>query len=246
MKNSKASAERYSRQLVLKEIGAKGQLKLSKACVAVVGCGALGTNTADSLVRAGVGRVILLDRDLVEYSNLQRQSVFSEEDAGQPKAWAVEQRLEKVNSDVKIDSVIDDLNSSNMQVHLKEADLVLDCTDNMETRKALNEYCLKARKPWIYAAVVQTYGYVMPVLPGKTACLKCLLKKNPRTCDLPACGTHGVLNTAAKLVSAIQATQALKFIVTGEFDEGLFYSDAWNNKSDRLTVARNEECEACG
>ena len=245
MKNSKTSAERYSRQLVLREIGAKGQEKLSKACVAVVGCGALGSNAADLLARAGVGRLLLFDRDFVELSNLQRQALYDESDVGKPKALAARARLERVNPAIRVESFVEDVSLEGAGKHFKKAGLVLDCTDNLEARKALNEYSVKSGKPWVYAAVVQTYGYVMPVVPGKTPCLECLFRKMPKACDLPACGTHGVLNSAAKLIASVQATQALKFIVEGKFDEGLFYCDAWNNKFDWFKVSMDTACKAC-
>src|SRR3989338_2556602 len=168
---------RYSRQEIFPEIGKKGQQKLGKSSVAVIGLGALGSVSADLLARAGIGKLILIDRDVVEFSNLQRQSLFDETDIGKPKAVAAFEKLKKINSEVKVEFIIDDLNFENTNKDLKNISLILDCTDNLETRFLINDFSVKNKVPFIYASAVASKGYIFDIIPGRTACLRCFLKE---------------------------------------------------------------------
>ena len=202
--------ERYSRQVLLQEIGAEGQLLLQRKKVAIVGIGALGTVSSELLARAGVGSLLLVDRDVIEESNLQRQVLFDEDDLGKSKAAAAREKLEKINQHILIETKAIHLNNKNIGF-LKEMDLVLDCTDNLETRFLINEFCKKEQIPWIYAAAIRTSGYVMPIMPAG-ACLRCFLD----TANLETCDTVGVLNTATVSIAALQTTLALKMLLHKE------------------------------
>ena len=206
--------DRYSRQVLFPGIGEEGQKKLAQARVAIVGCGATGTSVSSLLVRAGVGHVLIIDRDFVEPSNLQRQSLFDEADAAEslPKAVAGARKLASFNSDVQVQGEVADLTTENIERLLGSADLVLDATDNFETRYLINDFAVKNSKPWIYAAAVAAYGVTMNIIPGETACLACVFPAPPEG-PVETCDTAGILNSAVNLVGSIQATEALKFFV---------------------------------
>src|SRR3989344_2567536 len=212
---------RYTRQEIFSEIGKDGQNKLGKSSVVIVGLGALGSVSAELLARAGIGKLILIDRDIVELSNLQRQSLYDEGDIGKPKALAAKEKLNKINSEVEIDFYVEDLNSGNINEIIsingnynnvknnkkyiknnKNTDLILDCTDNLETRFLINDFSVKNRISFIYSSAVGSKGYVFNVIQKKTACLKCFLKE---AAQLGTCETVGVLNTITNLISSIQA-----------------------------------------
>src|SRR3989338_4354446 len=206
MLNSEKNHSRYSRQILLQEIGKEGQVILQNKKVAIVGVGALGTVAAELLARAGGGSLILIDRDTVEESNLQRQTRFDEKSAGKNKASAAEKRIKEINSEIKVEFHSLHLNSQNIGL-LQSADLILDCTDNLQTRFLINDYCRKEKKIWIYAAAIKTSGYVMPVFPNGP-CLQCFLTESSQeTCD-----TVGVLNTITVSIASLQATLALKIL----------------------------------
>ena len=217
---------RYIRQEILKEIGRSGQGKLKRSAAAIVGLGALGSASAELLARAGIGRFFLIDRDVVELSNLQRQSLFEENDIGKPKAFAAHKRLKKINSSIKIDFVIDDLNHENISrifSQRKNPDIILDCTDNLETRFLLNDFCIKNKITLIYSAAIRAKGYVFNIMPGVTACLRCFLKESSQ---LDTCETTGVLNSITHLVSSIQASEALKLLIKKDnFETKLLFFD---------------------
>src|SRR6202041_203375 len=209
--------EKYSRQILFAGIGAEGQEKLLGASVVLAGCGALGTVGANLLVRAGVGRLRILDRDFVEPSNLQRQTLFEEADAREalPKAVAAERRLRAINSDVQVEGVVADLTAENCAELLGGFQPVLDGTDNFETRLLLNDAAVSLGIPWIYAAAVGSYGVTMTIRPGETACLACLLESGSNHSALgpeDTCDTVGVLNAAAGIVASIEAAEATKFL----------------------------------
>src|SRR5215831_18354120 len=206
--------ERYSRQIRFSPIGEAGQRRIMDARVLLIGLGALGTVAADQLVRAGVGFLRLVDRDFVELSNLQRQSLFDESDvAGNlPKAVAAETRLRRINSSVQIEAKVDDVNPSNIEDYISDVDIVLDALDNFETRFVANDACAKHGKPWIYTAAVGSYGLVMPVLPGKTPCLRCLLGSMPAPGTSPTCETAGVIAPITHIIASVQVAEALKFL----------------------------------
>lgn len=230
---------RYSRQILLNEIGREGQEKIQNKKVAIVGVGALGTVAAELLARAGVGSLILIDRDVVEKSNLQRQTLFDEKDVGRSKVVAAEKRIGEINSEIKVGSQLVHLNSQNIHL-LQTADLILDCTDNLQTRFLINDYCKKEKKPWIYAAAIKTAGYVMPILP-EGPCLQCFLSET----NLETCDTVGVLNTITVSIASLQATLALKLLLEKETELILYHFDIWNQNFKKLSIKKKESCLVC-
>ncbi len=211
--------ERYSRQILFREIGRAGQEKLLNSRVLLVGCGALGASHAEILARAGVGFLRIVDRDFVELTNLQRQTLYSETDARErlPKAIAARNRLAEINSEVETDAVVADVNHSNIENLVKDVDLVLDGTDNFQIRYLVNDACVKFGKPWIYGAAVSAYGTTMTIFPNETPCLRCIFEEMPAAGSAPTCDTAGVIQPIISSISAIQTTEALK-ILTGDRD----------------------------
>ena len=244
------ASDRYSRQRLLPEIGGAGQSLLSGSRVVVVGCGALGTVQASLLVRAGVGETVLIDRDYVEASNLQRQLLFDERDAdeGVPKAVAAARHLGRVNSDVKVIPVVKDLDATNAEGLLGSGSVILDGTDNYEARYLINDVSVKRAIPWIYGAAVGTRGSMMPVIPGRTACLACIFPLAPRRLQ-PTCDTAGVLNAATSMIASLQVAEALRILV-GDLESlqpRLVSHDLWTGeRSSLLTADPDPECVACG
>jgi len=244
--------EKYSRQILFPGIGEKGQEKLLAASAVLVGCGALGTVAANLLVRAGVGRLRIIDRDFVEPSNLQRQTLFEEADAREafPKAVAAERRLGAINSSVRVEGVVADVTAENARELLSEFPLVLDGTDNFETRLLLNDAAISLGVPWIYAAAVGSYGVTMTIRPQETACLACLLEGQEKSAALGAeatCDTAGVLNAAVSVVASLEAAEAIK-LLAGNADAlhgRLISCDVWSGKFQSIRVARNPNCRAC-
>jgi molybdopterin/thiamine biosynthesis adenylyltransferase len=243
--------DRYSRQIRFAPLGEAGQHRLASARVLIIGLGALGTVAADQIVRAGVGFVRLIDRDFVELSNLQRQSLFDEEDIRNnlPKAVAAEAKLRRINSAVQIEAMVDDVNPSNIEDVLEDVDLVLDAVDNFETRFVLNDACAKHGKPWVYAAAVASYGLVMPVIPGTTPCLRCLLGSLPAPGTSPSCETSGVLAPATHIIASMQVAEALK-LLTGNLDADnirLTAYDVWSQRFQRIDVGKDSmmTCPVC-
>lgn len=236
---------RYSRQILLPEIGSAGQKKLAKSRAVVVGCGALGTYALGFLVRAGVGQVVVVDRDIVELSNLQRQSLFAEKDLGRPKAKAAEEALRAINSEIEIWGVVADVNYANIEKLIKNATLVLDATDNMDTRFLVNDACVKNGIPWIYAGAVGTTGMMMPVVPGGP-CLRCVFPSVPQPGQLPTCDTVGIVNTLPSAVAALEITEAFKIMQGKAPTKELMFIDIWLSDVQKITVRRNPECRACG
>ena len=241
--------DRYSRQCVLPEIGPSGQARLGASRAVVVGCGALGTVQASLLVRAGVGETVLVDRDYVEVGNLQRQLLFDERDAhhGTPKAEAAAKHLRLANSEVSVVPVVADLTARNAERHLGGASVILDGTDNFETRYLLNDAAVKLAIPWIYGAAVGTHGSVMAIVPGSTACLACLFPSAP-TSPQPTCDTAGVLNAVTALVASLQVVEALK-VLTGQLDSvtgRLVTLDPWRGqRSSVATASPDPQCPTC-
>jgi molybdopterin/thiamine biosynthesis adenylyltransferase len=245
--------ERYSRQILFPGIGEEGQEKLLASSAVLVGCGALGTAVANLLVRAGVGRVRIIDRDFVEPSNLQRQTLFDESDAREalPKAVAAERHLRAINGDVAVEGIVTDLSPQNAAELLSGFPLALDGTDNFETRLLVNDTAISLGIPWIYAAVVGSYGVTMTIFPGETACLACLLESDEQSNAAGAettCDTAGVLNAAAGVIAAIEAAEAVKLLAgRPEALHGRLIScDVWSGKFQSIRVARNPNCRACG
>lgn len=243
--------ERYSRQIRFSPIGEAGQQRLASSRVLLIGLGALGTVAADQIVRAGAGFLRIVDRDFVELSNLQRQSLFDEADvdANLPKAVAAEAKLRRINSSVQIEAKVDDVNPSNIEDYLDGIDLVLDALDNFETRFVVNDACAKHEKPWIYTAAVGSYGLVMPVLPGKTPCLRCLMGSMPAPGTSPTCETAGVIAPITHIIASIQVAEALKFL-TGNLkpeDIRLTAYDVWSHRFQRIDIGQEAmaTCPAC-
>ena len=241
--------EKYSRQILFAEIGEAGQQRLLGSRAALVGCGALGTALANLLVRAGVGHLRIIDRDFVEPSNLQRQTLFEEADARDalPKAVAAERRLRAINSGVAVEGVVADLSPANAEELLRGFSLLLDGTDNFETRFLLNDASIKSGVPWIYAAVVASYGLTMSILPGETACLACLLGNRAEHGAEETCDTVGVLGAAAGVIASIEAAEAIKLLAGKReaLHRRLISFDVWSGRYQAIGVARNPECRAC-
>ena len=244
--------EKYSRQILFEQIGEEGQENVLASSAVLVGCGALGTAVASVLVRAGVGRLRIIDRDFVEPSNLQRQTLFDEADARDafPKAVAAERHLHAINSDARIEPVVADLTPSNARELLSGFPLVLDGTDNFETRLLLNDAAIALQVPWIYAAAVGSYGLTLPIRPGKTPCLACLLETDEKHAALRAdatCDTVGVLGPVVGVIASLEASEAIKFLSGNaeSLNDRLVACDIWSGRFQSVRVARNPDCRAC-
>ncbi len=236
---------RYSRQTVFPEIGEISQEKLCSSRAVIIGCGALGSNIAVLLARAGVGKIRIVDRDFVEEHNLHRQVLFTEEDVRQevPKAIAAQRALNKANSTIDIEGIVADVNSMNIESFCRDADVILDGLDNLETRYLVNDVAMKHRIPWVYGGALGSNGMTMTIIPGKTACLRCAIPFVPERADMPTCESAGVVNTAPAVIGALQANEALKIIVgTGELNTGILMVDLWDGTFDRMKVMPREKC----
>jgi molybdopterin/thiamine biosynthesis adenylyltransferase len=242
--------DRYSRQILFRGIGTEGQSKLADSRVAIVGCGATGSAVAGLLARAGVGAIRIIDRDYVEPSNLQRQSLFDENDAAEslPKAIAAARKIAAFNSEIVVDPKVEDLVPANVEVLLEGVHLILDGTDNFETRYLVNDYAVECSLPWIYSAAVGSYAVALNVLPGETACLSCIFPDSPRGM-VETCETSGILNSAVNLVASVAATEALKFLVgsVAQMRRTLLSFDVWTNEHAEISAAKPRPgCRACG
>ncbi len=248
---TEAIPPRYSRQVLFEGIGPEGQRRILASRAALVGCGALGTVQASLLVRAGVGTLRIIDRDFVEESNLQRQILFDEEDVRQvlPKAAAAERKLREVNSLVRVEGVVEDLNASTIGRLLDGFDLILDGTDNFDARFLLNDYAVKTGTPWIYGACVGSYGLTFPILPGDTACLRCVFESAPPPGLSPSCDTAGVIGPVVGVIASLQAAEALK-ILAGRRDRvsrRMSVVDLWDNRQETIDLPpREAACPCCG
>lgn len=240
---------RYSRQIIFENIGEDGQRKLINSTVAIVGLGALGTVSANNLARAGVGKIKLIDRDYVELSNLQRQTLYDEEDVKneKPKAAAAYDHLIKVNSSIQLEPIIADVNSSNIDHLVHDCDLVLDCTDNFEIRLLLNEACDQHRIPWIYCGAVGSSCMTMNIIPGVTPCFLCFTGDSDHLESSQTCSTVGVLNMVTNIAASVQSAEAVKILLGSEdVRKTLFFMDVWNNSIEYLDIQRNPQCPVCG
>jgi adenylyltransferase/sulfurtransferase len=244
--------ERYSRQVLFSGIGEAGQGRLLDSCAVIIGCGALGAVQAETLARAGVGQLILIDRDFVEESNLQRQIMFEESDARErlPKAVAAQRRIARVNSAIKVEAIVTDVNFKNIEELIAGADVVLDGTDNFETRFLINDACVKLNKAWIYGAAVGSYGLTMTVLPHETPCLRCVLETMPEPGTGETCDTAGVLMPIISIIASLQAAEAIK-ILTGQKEKlhgSLIRFDVWDFQMNKISLANfagQEDCPVC-
>ncbi|MGG2028657.1 molybdopterin-synthase adenylyltransferase MoeB [Gottfriedia sp. S16(2024)] len=243
-------SERYSRQQLFTPIGEKGQELIRRKHVLIVGAGALGSASAEALVRAGIGKLTLIDRDYVEMSNLQRQQLYTEEDAFEklPKVIAAKGRLQKINSDVSINALVMDASADNMEVHLKDTDVMIDATDNFDIRFIINDLSQKYEIPWVYGSCVGSFGMCCTILPSKTPCLNCILKSLPVpgvTCD-----TAGVISPTVQLVAAYQVAEVLKLLVEdySAVNPKFLTFDLWNNQhfSFKVNKLKSDDCPSCG
>jgi molybdopterin-synthase adenylyltransferase len=240
--------DRYSRQLLFPGIGEKGQEKLGKSCAVIIGCGALGSIIATILVRAGVGKVRIIDRDFLEYHNLARQALFEEDDIKNqlPKAIAAERHLKKVNSSIEIEGIVADVNYANIEGLIRGADVILDGLDNFETRGLINDVSLKHRIPWVYGGAVSSSGMTMTILPGQTACLRCVHPESPKGARMMTCETAGVISPAPFVIGSLQSAEAMKILVGAEeINRGLMIVDVWRGKFNRLEIAPFPDCPSC-
>ena len=237
--------DRYRRQVVLPEIGPGGQRTLSRARAVVAGLGALGSISADLLARAGVGHLRLVDRDVVELVNLQRQSLYSEADIDRPKADAAADRLRRVNSEIEIEAVPKDIHAATAAVILRDADVIVDGTDNLETRFLLNEAAIDARLPFVYGGAIATYGMVFAIRSPDTACFRCVNPKFPAPGSLPTCETAGIFNAVSAQIGALQAGEALRLLLRQPPSGDLLVVDGWRPDLQRIRVARRSDCPTC-
>ncbi|HXF62818.1 MAG TPA: ThiF family adenylyltransferase [Caldilineaceae bacterium] len=255
-----AALARYHRQIIFPDFGIESQRRLLNATVVIVGCGATGAALSNLLVRAGVGRVRIIDRDFIELNNLQRQVLFDEADiaANLPKAEAAARKLRQVNRDVTVEGVVADVNPGNVLALLEDADVVLDGTDNFSTRFLLNDACLTLGKPWVYTGVIASYGMTATLIPdgaverlpghrAATACLRCLIQEVPAPGATPTCDTAGVIGPAVALLSAVAAAEAMKLLTgRGTLNPGVIHMDLWSHDYERFTAPRRPGCPACG
>jgi adenylyltransferase/sulfurtransferase len=239
--------ERYSRQILFPPIGESGQQKIANARIAIVGCGALGSFQAESLVRAGVGYLRLIDRDYVDISNLQRQWLYNEADAQAetPKAIAAVRRILELNSGIEAVPCVADLTPSNAEELLSDCDLILDGTDNFETRYILNDISVKFSIPWIYGAAIGSYGIVMPVVSSEGPCLACIYPEPPSGAQ-PTCDVNGVLNSTTASVAALQVATCLRHLTGDRFPPFVQTLDVWNGIMRRITPEKDPDCRVCG
>lgn len=246
---SKREQNRYSRQIILPNIKKAGQEKLSKATVTVIGMGALGSIISETLVRAGIGKIRIVDRDVVDLDNLHRQILYNEQMVGEPKAVVAAEYLQSINQDVNVTPYMKDLNFSNIELIVSNSNIILDGTDNLETRFLINDYSIKTGIPWIYGGVVGTQGMTMNIIPDKKSsnpCFRCLVSEIPAAGSLPTCDTFGILNTVPTIIGSFQCTEAFKFILGNRnLNQKLIYYDVWTHEFRTLEIQKNDTCKCC-
>jgi len=244
--------ERYSRQILFQHIGVERQKELAGSYAVVIGCGALGSVSSSYLARAGIGHLRIIDRDFIEESNLQRQILFDENDIEHnlPKAIAAQKKLQGINSRINIEGIVADLNYANVEDLTRGADIILDGTDNFETRFLINDICVKNNIPWIYGACIESKGLTMNIIPLQTPCLRCVFENLPQAGTFPTCDTAGVIGPIASVIASIQVTEAIK-ILTKNFksvNKSLLEIDVWDTKFKQLDVeelSRLNNCPTC-
>jgi adenylyltransferase/sulfurtransferase len=248
---STMNLERYSRQILFPGIGKEGQQRLAQSHAVIIGCGALGAMHAEMLTRAGVGRLRLVDRDFIEESNLHRQIMFEERDVEErlPKAVAAAARINRINSETAVEAIVKDVNNTNAEQLIQDADIVLDGTDNFEVRFLINDAAVKLRKPWVYGAAVSSYGVQMTIRPLETPCLRCIFPDLPAPGTSPTCDTAGVILPIIATIASYQVSEALK-ILTGRIEKlhrSLLQFDLWQNTFTRLKLQEpTRDCPTCG
>ncbi|TES91478.1 MAG: thiazole biosynthesis adenylyltransferase ThiF [Candidatus Cloacimonadota bacterium] len=239
---------RFSRQVLVEWIGKRGQKRLGEKSCLIIGCGALGASSATILVRAGIGDLRIVDRDIVEISDLSRNMLFDETDVTKimPKPLAAKKKLERINSEVNIESFEDDVNSGNIEKYARGVDIILDGTDNLETRFLINDLSLAEKIPYVFGACVSSQGMVMNIIPGKSPCLRCFIEEVPQYGSLATCETAGILPSIPIVVGAIQANEAIKILINNKrVEKRLIFIDIERNEFSKLRVDRKERCPAC-
>jgi len=239
---------RFARQTVLPELGEEGQQRLEKASALVVGCGALGSHTAEILARAGVGRLVLVDRDLVEETNLHRVSLFTPQDIGRPKAEAAAEHLARIAPEVSVTPHVAHLGPELAEELVPQADVVLDGLDNLETRYLVNDACVKHGVPWVYTAVLATHGMTMTITPGDGPCFRCLFPTPPTPGAIPTCAEAGILGPVPAALAALQAASAIRILAgsPGLSRGRLVHLDLWTRQAETVTAERAPDCPCCG
>jgi len=235
--------EKYSRQIILEQFGIKGQKLLMNKKVLVIGVGGTGGLISQLLVRGGIGTLYISDIDDVSISNIHRQLLFTEKDVGLKKIETALKYLKSLNSDVNVIPVMEKIDGKNIEEYVRKVDLVMDGTDNFLSRYIINDACVKQNKPWIYSGVLATYGTVMPIIPGKTACLRCLMRDPPKkeysTSEL------GILNSIPSAIASIAVSLAYKILLGNDVESSLYYYDGWNISLEKINVERQNDCPAC-
>jgi adenylyltransferase/sulfurtransferase len=232
--------------MLLSEIGTTGQKRLADATAVVIGVGALGCTAAGNLARMGVGNIKVVDRDRIELNNLHRQILFDARDIDQPKAVVAAKRLKAINPDIKITPILKDVNFSNIELIIKDATVVVDGTDNMETRFLINDVCVKHDIPWVYGGAIGTYGMTFTIIPHKTPCFRCFMHNIPAAGALPTCDTVGVLNAIPIIIGAIESVEALKIIIgNNELNRSLLMYDVWKHDFQSVQILKNNQCKCC-
>jgi len=243
------SLERYSRQILFQHIDEDRQKKLIDSTVLLIGCGALGTVSSSYLVRAGIGQLRIIDRDFIEENNLQRQILFDEDDILEnvPKAIAAQKKLQRINPDIKIEGFVTDINYSNIEELTKDVNIIIDGTDNFETRFLVNDYCVKNSIPWVYGACIGSRGVVMNIIPSMTPCLRCVFETMPQIGSFPTCDTAGVIGPIAGIIASFQVTEAIK-ILTGNYDsviKNLLEIDVWETNFRQIDISELKDTNSC-
>ena len=243
--------DRYSRQILFREIGKEGQQLLQDSRVLLVGAGALGASHAEMLARAGVGTLRIVDRDFVEFTNLQRQTLYKEQDAIDrlPKAIAAKRRISEINSEITVEENVADVNNSNIESLIDGCDIVIDGTDNFQVRYLVNDACVKHDTPWIYGAAVSGYGTTMTIIPGETPCLRCVFEEMPDAGSAPTCDTAGVIMPIISSIASVQVAEAIKLLTRNReaLHRSLMQIDVWQNDWRKIKLAGpNPDCVACG
>lgn len=240
--------DRYSSQILFPALGEEGQKRLGSSSVVIIGCGGLGATVATLLVRAGIGRVKIIDRDFIEYHNLHRQVLFDEDDInnGLPKAIAAERHLKRINSSIEIEGIVADVNHTNVERLISGADLILDGLDNFEGRFLINDVCLKHEIPWVYGAAISSLGMTMNVIPHQTPCFRCLAFTIPNPKVIQTCDTVGVINPVPFIIGSLESVEAMKILSgTKKINRDLIFIDVWQGSFQHLKTSRRRDCPAC-
>ena len=243
------SLERYSRQILFQHISKNRQKILMNSTVAVIGCGALGTVSSSYLVRAGIGQLRIIDRDFIEENNLQRQILFDENDISEnlPKAIAAQRKLQKINNKVKVEGIVTDVNYSNIDELTKDVDIIIDGTDNFETRFLINDFCIKNSVPWVYGACIGSRGVVMNIIPSRTPCLRCVFETMPQIGSFPTCDTAGIIGPIAGIIASFQVTEAIKILIKdyASVNKNLLEIDVWETKLRQIDISELKDINNC-